>query len=76
MQLDALFKICLAATIPKELSNENVLEAFKIAYQLDLEDEKNATFQFIWEHLEELVGTNEFKELMVSNPSLGWTIKV
>jgi hypothetical protein len=70
LQLDALFKICLAATIPKELNIDNVLEAFKIAYQLDLEDEKNSTFQFIWENLEKLVATNEFKELIVTYPTV------
>jgi hypothetical protein len=60
----------LAATIPKELTTENVLEAFKIAYQLNLEDEKISTFHFMWENLEELVATNEFKELMITYPCL------
>jgi hypothetical protein len=60
----------LAATIPKELTNQNVLEAFKIAYQLDLKDEKDSTFQFIWENLEEIVPTSEFKELMITYPCL------
>jgi len=63
-------RICVAATIPKTFTIENILGALKIAYQLDLPNEKKATFRFLWENFEALAGTKEFQELLASSPGL------
>jgi len=60
----------LAATIPKKLTNENVLEALKIAYQLELPKEKKSAFQFVWENFEDISMKKEFQQFMVTNPQL------
>ena len=63
-------RICVAATIPKIFTIENVLGALMIAYQLDLPNEKKAAFLFLWEHFEELAGTKEFQQLLATNLGL------
>ncbi len=68
--MDELFRICLKATIPKEFTHENVLEALRIAYQLDLAEEKTSAFHFLWKNLEGLSERKEFKKLLVSHPGL------
>ena len=65
-----MFNICLAATIPKKLTNENVLEALKIAYQLELAEEKKSAFHFVWENFEDISIKKEFQQFMVTNPQL------
>lgn len=60
----------MTATIPKKFTVENVLDGLKIAYKLDLLDQKKAGFAFLWDHVEELAGTRAFNELLVRYPGL------
>ncbi len=65
-----MVRICVAATIPKTFTIENVLNALKIAYQLDLPSEKKSAFNFLWENFEALAVTKEFHQLLSSSPGL------
>ena len=68
-QLSGLAKLCLDS-FPTMLNVDNVSEILEISYDLDLEDIKVSGFKFVWDNLDEVCKTAEFKNLLKIEPGL------